>query len=408
MHHNIDGFVLPLSRSDELLTRCFLPRFGQGPSFDGGSDFLRNQVFGKRSAGNILAGFVKNGVLYANASGIVTNSSGLTWDGTAFNVQVAGLAQLNAYATGVANRAFLLAQNLTDGTFVQFRACGSTTPGSTGGQLNAGGIQLSASPLAGAYFTIGTLAAATIIFHYNSNEHLRMASGRDTFSVPVYVSEAAASGQINFNVEDSGGWGFYVSQNNTFNFNRGQNADTTGYLNWVGYNNGTTKYRSTVIGNGKSAAIATFDGPTSNVTFAGTITSTNMPVGPSSTMFGNLLAATVGISSTNYFGPGDSATTTTETNARNAIPYAATIKNFYLRTSTAQPATGSLVFTILKNGSATAVTFTIAAGGAAALFSDTTHSFSVAAGDEISISVLNNGLALSAAIQGWSFQMDRT
>jgi hypothetical protein len=128
------------------------------------------------------------------------------------------------------------------------------------------------------------------------------------------------------------------------------------------------------------------------------------PPGPA-TVFGNLLASTVSLSTTNYFGPGDTTTTATETNARTAIQFAATVSNFYLRTSSSQPATGSLVFTVLKNGSATAITFTIGASAGAALYSDTTHSFTVAAGDEISIQVVNNGLVASAAIQGWSLEL---
>ncbi len=156
-------------------------------------------------------------------------------------------------------------------------------------------------------------------------------------------------------------------------------------------------------------AIVAADVPTLNQNTTGSAVSlASGATQASSTIGGNLLAATVALSATNYFGFGCTTTTTTETNARTVVPYAAIVRNLYLRTSSAQPATGALTFTVLKNGSATTVTFTVAAGAAAALFSDTSNSFTVAAGDEISIQVANAGLAISAAIQGWSLEIDRT
>jgi hypothetical protein len=75
-----------------------------------------------------------------------------------------------------------------------------------------------------------------------------------------------------------------------------------------------------------------------------------------------------------------------------------TLKNFYIYTSTAQPATGSHVLTILKNGVATSITITIASGSAAGLFSDTTNSESFAQGDAISIQAINNAATNSGTI----------
>jgi Collagen triple helix repeat (20 copies) len=51
----------------------------------------------------------------------------------------------------------------------------------------------------------------------------------------------------------------------------GTAADATGYINYSGYNAGTTYFRSTVIGNGKGAAIATFNGTTSVASFTNPI-----------------------------------------------------------------------------------------------------------------------------------------
>src|SRR5262249_46610352 len=101
-----------------------------------------------------------------------------------------------------------------------------------------------------------------------------------------------------------------------------------------------------------------------------------------------------------------SATTVAEVEAPFAI--AGTLKNFYLRTSGAQPGTGSLVFTIYKNGSSTALTFTISAGAAAGTFSDTSHTVSVSAGDRMAIQAVNNATSSSANIAGWSMEFDPT
>lgn len=125
-----------------------------------------------------------------------------------------------------------------------------------------------------------------------------------------------------------------------------------------------------------------------------------------SLLFGNLMVSTVALSSTAYFGAGMTATTITEANARTTVNFAGAARNFSVRTSTAQVLTGTLVFTVLKNGSGTTVTITISAGAAAGVFSDTSHSFTFAAGDEISFSAVNNGLGASAAIQGFSLELD--
>lgn len=103
-----------------------------------------------------------------------------------------------------------------------------------------------------------------------------------------------------------------------------------------------------------------------------------------------------------YFGFSDNGVATAETWRRTFIPNACTLKNFYVRTSGSQPASGSHVLTILKNGVATSIVVTIAAGSAAGVFSDTTNSVSFAAGDEISIQAVNNATAISSTILSFS------
>lgn len=81
-----------------------------------------------------------------------------------------------------------------------------------------------------------------------------------------------------------------------------------------------------------------------------------------------------------------------------SISDACTIDSLYVTTNSTQPASGSLVITVTKNGADTALTITIAAGTAANTFSDTTHSVTVAAGDSLSLKFVNNATATSALL----------
>ena len=88
------------------------------------------------------------------------------------------------------------------------------------------------------------------------------------------------------------------------------------------------------------------------------------------------------------------------------IPFAGTAQNLYVRTTTAQPVGGSLVMTVQKNNVDTVVTVTVAAGGAAAITADTTHSFTFAKGDRLTLAAVNNaGSNVSAAISAISLEL---
>jgi hypothetical protein len=103
-----------------------------------------------------------------------------------------------------------------------------------------------------------------------------------------------------------------------------------------------------------------------------------------------------------YIGFSDNQFTTTETSRRVFVPKACTLKNFYLRTSGTQPASGNHVLTILKNGVSTAITITVPSGSAAGIFSDIINQEAFAQGDEISIQAVNNASATSAIIVSYS------
>ena len=92
------------------------------------------------------------------------------------------------------------------------------------------------------------------------------------------------------------------------------------------------------------------------------------------------------------------------------MPVTGTIKNLYIRIGAAQSATGSLVFTMRKNSVNQAVTITFTnADGSNVTKSDTTNSFSVAAGDLITIQGVNSAPgSASATVISITFILERS
>jgi hypothetical protein len=102
---------------------------------------------------------------------------------------------------------------------------------------------------------------------------------------------------------------------------------------------------------------------------------------------------------------GNVAGSTAEAQQRTPVAAACTINNVYVRTTGTMPANSSLAVTIFKNGSATAVTLTIAAGSVAGTYSDTSNNATFAAGDGWNIEYKNVGSASAAASSGTGFKI---
>jgi hypothetical protein len=171
-----------------------------------------------------------------------------------------------------------------------------------------------------------------------------------------------------------------------------------------------TDAQLTVIGNtsGTNTGDQTLSGlggvpTTRNITINGTTQDLSADTTYSAILLsGQPNGANTGVSGAlRYFGFSNNVVSTSEPLRRIFLPNACTLKNFYIRTNS-QPATGSHVLTILKNGVATSIVVTIPAGSAAGVFSDTTNSVSFLAGDEISIQAVNNATANSGVIIGYS------
>jgi hypothetical protein len=114
--------------------------------------------------------------------------------------------------------------------------------------------------------------------------------------------------------------------------------------------------------------------------------------------FGGLVGSVVATGATNYINGGNTANAT-ENNVKIPCGFAGTFTGISVYLSTAQPASGSLVFTLRINGANTALTFTIAAGSAAGVYSDLVNTVAFTAGDTYNLSVLNNAAANSGSIR---------
>lgn len=91
----------------------------------------------------------------------------------------------------------------------------------------------------------------------------------------------------------------------------------------------------------------------------------------------------------------------TENNRQILISRTCLVSDLVITTTVTQPASGSLVFTLRKNGADTGITITLAAGQVAGTFTDSTHSVTFNKNDLMSLKAVNNATASSAALISW-------
>jgi len=132
------------------------------------------------------------------------------------------------------------------------------------------------------------------------------------------------------------------------------------------------------------------------------------PTTPSSVQtFGFQLANTIATSATTWVGVGLN-NGTNESTSTYIMPVACTLSNMYtMHYNTTQPASGSQVFTVRKNGVDTALSITISAGSVPTTtpYSNTANSVTFAVGDKLSIRRQNFATAIGGAVNGLSFKM---
>lgn len=115
---------------------------------------------------------------------------------------------------------------------------------------------------------------------------------------------------------------------------------------------------------------------------------------------------TVPASTTHYTCPWKDTTNTTQNN----YPWqeAGTLQNLTLRAAGTQPASGSLVLTLMVNGVDTALTVTVPAGTVgAATYTDSTHTVNISAGDLLMWKLVNNATGASGTLTGVNMQLKK-
>ena len=133
----------------------------------------------------------------------------------------------------------------------------------------------------------------------------------------------------------------------------------------------------------------------------------SIPATTSTQLWNFQLANTIALSATTWIGVGLTGGTN-ESTATVIMPFACTLSDMYtMHYNTTQPATGSQVFTVRKNGVDTALAITISAGSVPTTtpYSNTTNSVTFAAGDKLSIRRTNNAVAIGGAVNGLSFKL---
>ena len=172
---------------------------------------------------------------------------------------------------------------------------------------------------------------------------------------------------------------------------------TDANLTVIGNTSGTNTGDQTLSGLGgvPTTRTITINGTTQDLSADRTFTVGN-PFPLFGASMGNVIGAATPV--TRFFAFLGLTANTAENQRQIPVPYAVTFKNFFcfFGVGASQPASGSLVLTIRKNGVDTAITITIPAGSSIGTYSDTTNSESFAAGDLISVKAVNNAISVAS------------
>lgn len=254
---------------------------------------------------------------------------------------------------------------------------------------------------------ISTQGQYHIILKPNDTERMRIdyATGNVGIGTTSPGAPLDVKGAIRLSGATSGYAGFQPAANAgstvwTLPAADGSNGDAlvtngSGTLSWSS-SGGTTDYAGTTCPAGQymsgldATGAATCTAPSNFSIFSGN--SNNGTVNASSTVYAPLV------------GPFTMSATSTSTYTRTLISRAGIIQNLVIKTSAANSATKTNVYTIMLNGNPTTLTCSI---NAVTSCSDTdpAHAFAVVAGDEIEIQLVTDSASNTAVKHSWAVEI---
>jgi len=113
---------------------------------------------------------------------------------------------------------------------------------------------------------------------------------------------------------------------------------------------------------------------------------------------------TVAAGATNYLCPG--IATISAVAISTNWPITGTAKRLTVRMNSAQPATGTLVFTVMIVGLDTSIVVTIPAGGTSGSYPDITHTEALVAGNSVRFKIVNNAAGPSGQIGSVTLELE--
>ncbi|MGE0527507.1 MAG: hypothetical protein AB7G93_09775 [Bdellovibrionales bacterium] len=336
------------------------------------------------TASNFTGGTAVYGV--ATGAGYVYGVRGTTSSTSGYGVGVIGSSSAGGgNSAGVVGNHYSGGANLFHGG--QFSCAGSNCHGVTGLAARTTGSSF------GGYFTAATTGAGTGVYASITG------ANNTGYAVRAYNDSAAGWGIFAYGDSPN----YFAGKVGIGTSAPGAELEVKGSLRLSGSTSGYVG-----LAPAAAAGSTTYTLPASDATVSGQALTSN---GSGTLSWSTMSSASItpynvapGASATEFLFFGGSVSGV-ENDIQAPFPYAATIRNVYIRTTGAQPASGSMVLTLRKNSVDCNIVISVNAGSAAGTFSNTSDSCSVAAGDLLSWRLVNNAGATAANLLSISVQM---
>lgn len=221
-------------------------------------------LFQNGSASNIPV----HAIRYNRSSNKLQEWDGTTWNDLVLSIAAGGTSGANAAAARTALGIGSLGiqdnsnVNITGGTISGVTMSGSVITSGTVA-LNRGGTGASLS--LGASGQVLQSNGASVIFGNIARTVLptqvAYTDVANVFTLKQDINYNTGITTIPFQLSNELGKGLYITNDLSINFDDGVDSNTTNYINKVGFNESTTRFRSLIIADGKGNTIMAFDGP---------------------------------------------------------------------------------------------------------------------------------------------------